>query len=353
MNLGLARRPNPRLQRTPSASPPSPLSRQPLGRTDNQQSRHLPAPSAMCLLVSVVLLACRVGPGGWYRSVSIDSTTATLVMHDRIQSSGNQLREGFRDDLALSGHQIAEYGAETGGRYPLRNSFLTDRQYRLIERGKNEELLRGEFGSVYAKSTYFYDSRYRGQATGFEVNSYSKLVSSDLPTLTATVPAESAAQLVAVSLVRIVRAHPGVAVFAATYSPDGQLQSLSVDAARGGDWVVANEFVGSNPPINGGRFYGAGIHLRPWYGIPSSFPVEDYITAPAVRWPSIGYPEQFAAVHLHYESNSWVRQDIYVDGNQTVSRSLHFPSTSSGRALAAIDSHRGFGRWTRAAWDGY
>jgi hypothetical protein len=306
----------------------------------------------MGLLLSLTSFACRIGPGGWYRSVVIDSDTETVVMKDRIDSSGNGLREGVRDDLAESGHMIHEYGPATpDGKYPLRNFFSTDRKYRLIEREKNQELLRGEFGSVYAKTTYYYDSMYRGQATGFEVNSYSKLVSSDSPSIGASVPVDAASRVAAVSLVRIVKARPGFAILAATYSPDGRLQSLTVDAARGGDWVAANELSGNNPPIGGGRFHDGGIQLRPWYGIPDHFPVEAYTAEPSVQWPPTGYPERLTAVHLHYDRNRWVRQDIYENGVRTASRSLQFPATESDRVLAPIDGRRGFGRWTQAAWD--
>jgi hypothetical protein len=344
--------PNTALRRAPAAAPPSPVICQPLGCLANNKYRAVARPPLACLFLAVAAYACRLDCGGWYGSMSIDPATSTLAMHDPLERSGKRALVGFRDDVTQSGHSIEHYGAETpSGKHPRLNYFSTDSQYRLIYREKYQELLHGDFGSVYAQSTYYYDARYRGQATGFEVNGYSKLVGSESPSVTSSIPAESSGQVVAISLVRVLRAHPGFAVLSATYSPNGKLQSLSVDAARGGDWVGASEFVGSDPPINGGRFYGGGIQLRPWYGIPSNFPVQAYTANPTAVWPNAGYPEEFAAVHLHYDANRWVRQDTYVDGIRTESRNLHFPSTAQDNMLEPIDSHRGFGRWTRATWD--
>jgi hypothetical protein len=305
------------------------------------------------IAASIIAVGCtRWNCGGWYRDASIDATTATLAMHGPIETSGRPVEAAFLDDAIAAGHIIEHYGptASEGGR-PRLDFFFTDAAYRLIYRQKNQELLRGDFGVVFAKSMYYYDTRYKGQATGFEVCGYSKLSGTERPVTVPSIPSEASARLVAVSLVRIVRTHPELAILSATYSADGRLQSLSADAARGGDWVGSSEFVGGRPPINGGRFYGHGLELRQWYGMPRDFPVDAYIADPKVAWPAAGFPEVMLVVHLHYDSNRWVRQDTYIDGVRNGSRYLHFVSTAQDQMLGPIDSRRGFGQWTRAAWD--
>lgn len=288
--------------------------------------------------------------GGWYRGMAIDARTARVRMTDRLATTLLPSDSGFRDDVVQAGHVIDQLGPETADRWrPRMNFFFADSTYRLLYRQKDQELLRGPFGSVYGKSVYFYDVRYKGQPTGFEVETYSKIKGVETPTIVDKLPA-SLGELCAISLVRVVRAHPEYATFAATYSVTGQIQSLNIGAARGGDWVGAGEFIGSEPPINGGGFYAGAIDLRPWYGIPRMFPV-DYQELPRVVWPESGFPEQLTAVHLHYDRNRWVRQDTYREGVRASTRYLNFPSTQQDLALEVVDLNRGFGRWTDAKWD--
>ena len=120
--------------------------------------------------------------GGWYRDISIDSKTARVTMIDKLQASRPPDGSGFQDTFRQAGHAIEQLGTLNGGhRRPMLNYLSIDSDYRLIYREKDQELLQGPFGSIYAKSVYFYDARYRGQATGFEVEAYSKNRGVELP----------------------------------------------------------------------------------------------------------------------------------------------------------------------------
>jgi hypothetical protein len=195
-------------------------------------------------------------------------------MIDKLRASRPPDGSGFQDDVIQAGHAIEQLGPlNSEHRRPRLNYFSTDSAYRLIYRHKDQELLQGPFGSIYAKSDYFYDALYKGQATGFEVEAYSKRIGVELPVLV-DVPPGDLGELCAVSLVRIVRADPEYKALSATYSSAGQLQSLNVSSARGGDWV------------SGDGFYSNRIDLRPWQGIPRGFPVADYRKDPRVLWPT-------------------------------------------------------------------
>jgi hypothetical protein len=85
-------------------------------------------------------------------------------------------------------------------------------------------------------------------------------------------------------------------------------------------------------------------------GIPRTFPVEAYLADPQRSWGGTPpLPEELAMVNIHYDRNTWVRQDTYHGSDRSV-RYLRFVETAEDEALKVIDATRGFGTWTAATW---
>jgi hypothetical protein len=297
------------------------------------------------------VVRCRPGyTGGWYRDVAIDPTSSRLTLLERLPQPPKRDESAFHDELVEIGRTVRHLGPEgSDGTRSSFGFFLLDRAYRVKYRKKRHELLRGEFGSVSSETSYWYDQRYRGQATSFEVGAHSLGIGTQGPIVSEVSSSPGVDRVVAMSFVRVVRASPEYAVFSATYSPDGVLQWLDVSAARNGDRAEAAALVGTDPPINGGGSLGAR-GLRDWYGVPSRFPLAPYLASGEPFWPSSAFPEVVTAVQLHLDRDRWVRQDLFRDGKRA-SQLLYFPDSRQDKMLAVIDLNRGFGSWTSATWD--
>lgn len=174
------------------------------------------------LVAALAAGGCRRDRGGWYRDATVDPSSAQLKMINQFEHRPLQHESAFHDEPTNTGRIVEHLGPEgPDGRRPRFDFFFADREYRVLYRQKNHELLRGSFGSVYAETRYWYDQRYRGQPTGFTIEGHSKGKGSQSPSLVEPYPPLAAQQIVAMSLVRVVRAHPEFAIFSATYSPDG------------------------------------------------------------------------------------------------------------------------------------
>ncbi len=339
-----AHAPDMRLKRNrSSSSPPRSPTRGPSGEHGRRRPRLL-----LALSLSALQTACHSDFGGNYREAHVNPQSERITLTGRVHG-GLPGQAFFQDDPVHVGHAIRQFGQDSHGHRSQLNLFFTDHDYRLTYREKCQELLSGPFGRIYGKSDFYYDRRYHGQPTAFQVEAYSKLLRVEFPEVSNS-PPSTHGSIQAVSLVRVLRARPELLVVSATYSPQGDLYVLSVDGARGGDWISPNEIHGE-PLIIGGRFYGSGLELKPWYGIPRTFAVEAYLADPQRSWggtPSL--PEELALVNIHYDRNAWVRQDMYQGRDRSV-RYLRFPETAEDVALKGIDARRGFGAWTAATWE--
>lgn len=96
-----------------------------------------------------------------------------------------------------------------------------------------------KLGTLYAEKTCHFA---RPVASGFSyisVHSYFNQLDHEIPSELSR-PPESLPPLTSVSLVRIFRADPEYLVVSANYEPNGELGSLHIDGAKGGDWLHSN-----------------------------------------------------------------------------------------------------------------
>jgi hypothetical protein len=197
----------------------------------------------------------------------------------------------------------------------------TDHNQVLDRTVKSDEILKGRFGTVYAEKTCFYS---RPIASGYS----SVSVKSNLNQLDHEVPSELARPpdnlplVTSVSLVKIFRTDPEYLVVSANYEPNGELGSLHIDGAKGGDWVHSN-FV---PAAQNGFVQripkDRGSDALKTYGIPAHIDVQESRGSRLVSLPQVALPEEITVMNQHYGYNKLIRQDVLKDGAIISSRFL-------------------------------
>jgi len=266
----------------------------------------------------------------------IASGSVTLEPSGRMTPVEALDQDTFRDDLISAGHTINHVGpADADGTRSHFNFFFTDRSYRILYREKDQELLSGTFGTVYAQAIYYYDQRYHCQPTHFEVKAGAGRAGVEFPAVDQVAAVPLGTTLNAISLIRIVHTPPTITIFSVTYSPDGVLRAFHIDVSSGSAGVSNSK---------------DSAILRDWFGIPASFPIAEYMARPSASWPESNFPEEVTVVNLHYAQNRLVKQDSYAGKKSKGSKILTYRTTPQDLSLASIDQHRGFGEWTPAIW---
>ncbi len=221
------------------------------------------------------------------------------------------------------------------------NMFTASSDYTLMTRTKEQLLLDGPFGRVYAKSVYYYAREYVGQATTFEVRSYLLQLPYEQPEEVTSL--RPGLPLDGISVVRVLRHEPGFLVISADYGPNGEMAAIHVNGTKSGEWT--------NLPTDSKL---AGLELgvsrfRDWsterarFGFPEMFPVASFLDTPTPAWGVAPYTEHVTAVHLHYARNRWVVQHVFPSGAPPMTRVLRFVVTPEDAALEPIDDSRRFG----------
>ena len=294
--------------------------------------------AAAALFVVSHCLGCAAPARGqnWYSGMLVAPGSVTLQPSGQMTPVEAVGQDTFRDDLISGGHTINHVGpAEADGERSHFNFFFTDRSYRILYREKDQELLSGTFGTVYAQAIYYYDQRYHCQPTHFEVKAGAGRAGVEFPSIAQAAVVPVGTTLNAVSLIRVVHTPPTITIFSVTYSPDGVLRVFHIDVSREGAGVSNSR---------------DSAVLREWFGIPPSFPVAEYTARPSAFWPESNFPEEITVVNLHYAQNHVVKQDSYTGRTSKGSKVLTYRTTPQDLSLASIDQRRGFGEWTPAIW---
>jgi hypothetical protein len=206
------------------------------------------------------------------------------------------------------------------------NSFDLDKHNRITTRSKYQLLLRGDFGSIYSDTTYFYSDTYENKDISFYVHAYSNDLESEPPQILQTHNFDQS-RLWAISIIRIFKTSSGYLLPVATYAPDGSFISLSVNNSTDGDCK-----------LGGNVSFVADKRLQQ-FGFPERFPVQDYINGKGPFTPTTLISE-FDCINFHYDRNRVVKQVLRQGDSSEKLRFLTYKISPEDSALEDIDTTR-------------
>ncbi|MDQ2842729.1 MAG: hypothetical protein M3Y72_17160 [Acidobacteriota bacterium] len=189
---------------------------------------------------------------------------------------------------------------------------------------KQDEILRGRYGSLYATKACFYDRSLESGYSTVSVGSYYnelgyKDLGHEIPFELSERP-KDLPPLTSVSVVRVFRADPEYVIASASYEPDGKLGSLHVDKTEGGDWVTGF-----------GQVTGVSLRedqaLMTTWGISGRIDIQRYLRTRRLPITPGTFPEVFDLLNQHYGYDKIIRQDKLSHGVAVSSRFLQ-PSTT-------------------------
>jgi hypothetical protein len=272
----------------------------------------------------------------YFRTIQIDPTSLTVTFAaplTREQAQDVPLYWPFHYQV---GYSVDHYAGlrEPRTRY---DSLDLDENRRLRSRTKAQELLHGDFGTIYARSTYYYADGYRGPHPQRFTVAYANELEHETPEILPALPGEGQ-ELAAVSVARIFRAPPEFLIASANYDADGRLESVHVNGARNGDWVHSNEVPEPYRSLGVATMLDSPPRVLAYYGLPSRFPVDAYRNAPS---PDVFGRAQLAGdldiVNLHLDQTRFVEQVLFHSHGAAERRFLRFRLTDVDRLLAPLD----------------
>ena len=277
-----------------------------------------------------------------FRRMQIDPATLRVRMDGEFLSLTPPNSDYyFRFIISSDRYTVDHYGPGAKVNY---NEFMVDSDS-VSTRTKYQVLLSGAYGTVYGKSTYFYGPQYKNDpGTEFLTVLYMNEIGCEPFQLVPALPPEQKLTLSAISVVRVLKALPEFLVVSANYAPDGHLESLHVNGAKGGNWVHSNEVAVLYPKLGVATMIGDRPATRQYFGLPAEFPVQ----TPHDPGKIFGHSEVASTldvVNLHYDRNRWVSQDLFTVDNSRSTRFLTYNVTEEDRVLEPIDQMRAFGQF--------
>jgi hypothetical protein len=272
----------------------------------------------------------------YFRTIRIDFPLLTTTFADPLTQEEAQDTLLYWPFHYQTGYAVDHYAGlrEPRVRY---DSFGLDEDRRLTSRTKHQELLHGEFGTIYTESTYFYVTGFRGPNPRRFTAAYANGHEHERPAIVPAPPGDELT-LEAVSVVRVFRAPPEFLIVSANYDAGGRMQSVHVNGARNGNWIHPNGI--PEPYRNPGvaTMLDARPRLLGFYGLPPRFPVEAYRHAPSpdVFGPAEP-PVELDVVNLHFDQTRFVEQQIFHAHGASERRFLEFRVTDADRLLAPLD----------------
>jgi len=271
--------------------------------------------SALCL----ISVCCR--PTSFYSTGLKIDPNLHLIPAGPVSAEPNTDSYYFFFHSATGLTSVDHFDRKPGAAESERLLFMeTDHNEVLDRTVKEDEILKGRFGTVYAEKTCFY-TRPITDFSYVSVQSYWNQLDHEIPSELPR-PPESLPPLTSLSLVRIFRADPEYLVVAANYEPNGGLGSLHIDGARDGDRVHSNfvpaeqdSFVQRIPKDRG------SVALKK-YGIPAYIDVQEYVRSRRLSLAPTNLPQEMTVLNQHYGYNEVIRQDELKDGAVVSSRFL-------------------------------
>ena len=282
---------------------------------------------------------------GYYRAAELDAQSLKFLLTDRFAAiTEPNARNFFRFTDARGRHEISDCEPRQKGSQPLcYNLFHVGADDSLSYRTKFQRIMSGPYGIVYNDVQYFYSKEYAKQKNSLLTYLYLNDLRQIVPVVSSAMPEISKLPLSAISIVRVVRAAPGYLVASANYSSDGHLYALHVNGSKDGVWVHSGELVVAYD----GKFISATSigddkKTREYFGLPATFPLNDYIASPSTPFGSVPLEGVIDVVNLHYDESRVVRQDSYAPDGKRSTSFLRFPQTKEDDALRGIDHIKGF-----------
>lgn len=207
-----------------------------------------------------------------------------------------------------------------------RQLYLETDQNQVLDRTvKEDEILRGPFGTVLATKECFYTRPIQNGFGSVSVEFDSNDLAHELPS-EVSAPTEGLPALTSISLVRIFRTSPEYVIVSANYESDGSLGSLNFGAAKNGQPVRTDPFGTSvyrtpDPQVNDSQAKELGPSLAK-YGIPTHIDVQKYLLSGRMPLPAVALAQQKNVMNEFYGFGKFIRQDELKDGAIAVSRWL-------------------------------
>jgi hypothetical protein len=222
-----------------------------------------------------------------------------------------------------------------GGSGPQRLLYLETHPNGLLDRTvKSDVLLVGDFGTVYADRTCFYNrplqDSYSSVSLRFFSNGYPSGYES--PTVLARAPAV-VPPLTSIGLIRILRDEAGYTLAAADYEATGTLRNIQVLKAKGGEVSASTETVVISPGADGKYSLSAKDSRLIRYGIPFRFAIDNYRSSKQLQLSPAPSPEESTWVILFYDFGKTIQQQQLRAGVPISSRWLQPSVTEEERQI--------------------
>jgi hypothetical protein len=272
----------------------------------------------------------------FFRTIEMDPTSLAVTFTDPLTLDQAQDVPLYWPFHYQTGYSIDYYG---GLRQPrIRYDALDlDEDSRLRSRTKHQELLYGDFGTIYAQSTYYYVEGYRGPNPQRFTVAYANVLEHETPEILPALPDEGF-ELDAVSVVRVFRAPPEFLIVSANYDAHGRMQAVHVNGARNGDWVHSNHIPEPYRKLGVATMLNNPPRVLTYYGLPSRFPVDAYQHAPPRDlFGPVPLAGVLDVVNLHLDQTRYVEQDLFHSQGAVERRFLRFRVTDADRILEPID----------------
>ncbi len=196
----------------------------------------------------------------------------------------------------------------------------------LLDRSvKQDEIMKGPYGTLYATKTCFYNRPIEGGASAVSIGSYSNDLGHEVPVELTAAP-NNLPPLTSVSVVRIFRASPEYIIASANYEPDGNLGSLHVDKTAGGDWVSGSASVN----------LGLEQTLLATYGVSRRIDFQQYLSSRRLALSPAALPDVANLLIRFYGYGKMIRQDNLNHGVVIGSRFLQPSITPEEKILDPV-----------------
>lgn len=210
---------------------------------------------------------------------------------------------------------VAHIEKKPGAAQAERLFYLETNTDQILDRTvKEDEILKGPFGTVYVEKTCFFN---RPVASNWSHVTVMTGSSKDLST--PEIPAEFSESpkdlppLTSFSVVRVFREHAGYVLAAANYESSGELGSLNIAETKDG-YVI--------PGHASTVFFFQGDWNKPVaekYGVPLRINVQEYLHSRQLFLPNVALEQEFVVVNQHFGFDKLIRQEHLDDKGTVVS----------------------------------
>jgi hypothetical protein len=205
-----------------------------------------------------------------------------------------------------------------------RSLYLETGQDEVLDRTvKEDEILRGPFGSVNATKECFYTRPIQNVYSSVSVEFNGNDLEHELPSEVSK-PAEDLPALTSLSLVRIFRTSPEYVIVSANYEANGGLGSLNFGEAKDGNPVDGggtSVYRTPDPQVNESQEKELAPVLTK-YGIPTHIDVQEYLLSRRMPLPAVAFAQEKNVMNEFYGFGKFIRQDELKNGAIVATRWL-------------------------------